>query len=113
MHAAAAPARTTALPAIQLGDELHRRDTLGERVTMSAVGAEDNVLRAQMRAYAGRDRLLADVGVASAVDQAALVRFDQLLLGAANQQHLPIKLQQFFRGDFAHKETPHQPVLSV
>ena len=60
---------------------------LGQGVAVAAVRAEDDVVGAQMRADAGRDRLLADVGVAGAVDQAALVTARELLLALADQLH--------------------------
>ena len=59
-----------------------RRHALGQRVAVAAVRAEDHVVRAQVGADADGDRLLADVGVAGAVDQAALVGAGQLLLAS-------------------------------
>ena len=48
--------------------------------------------RRQMGADAGRDRLLADVGVAGAVDQPALVAAGQFLLGLPDELHRAIEL---------------------
>ena len=74
MHAAAAAVRAAGRAAEQLGDQLPRRHALGQRVAVAAVRAEDHVVGAQVGADADGDRLLADVGVAGPVDQAALVR---------------------------------------
>ena len=70
------------------------RDALGQGVAVAAVGAEDDVVGPQMGADAGGDRLLADVGVTGAVDQAALMRPGQLLLAAADQNHDTIQRQE-------------------
>jgi hypothetical protein len=94
VHAAAAAVRAAGLPAVQLGDELPRRHALGQRVTVAAVRAEDDVVGPQMGADAGRDRLLADVGVAGAVNQAALVGARQPLFTAADPRHRAVQRQQ-------------------
>ena len=87
VHAAAAPVRAAGRAAEQLGDQLARRHALGQGVAVPAVRAEDDVVGPQMGTDAGGDRFLADVGVAGAVDQAALMRAGQLLLAAADQNH--------------------------
>ena len=66
---------------------------------MPAVRAEDHVVRAQVGADAGGDRLLADVGVAGAVDQPALVAPRQLLLALANQLHGAIERKDLVEFD--------------
>ena len=78
-------------PPEQLGHQLARRHALGQGVAVAAVGAEDHVVRAQVGAHAGRDRLLADVGVAGAVDQAACVGPGQRLLGPPDHDHLAVE----------------------
>ena len=57
---------------------------------MAAVRAEDDVVASQMSADAGGDRLLADVGVAGAVNEPALVRAGQLLLAPADEHHAAV-----------------------
>jgi hypothetical protein len=47
-----------------------------------------------MGADANRHRLLPDIGVAGTMDQTGLVRLGQLLLAAADHQHLAIETQQ-------------------
>jgi hypothetical protein len=56
--------------------------------------AENDVFGLEMSADSDRDGLLADVGVTRPMDQSALMRPGQLLLTAANQQHLPVKQQE-------------------
>ena len=91
VHAAAAPVRTAGRAAEELGEQLPGRDALGQRVPVPAVRAEDDVVAAQMGTNARGNRLLADVGVAGPVNQAALVRSCQLLLAASDQDHAAIK----------------------
>ena len=63
------------------------RHALGQRVPVPAVGAEDDVVAAQVRTNPGGDRLLPDVGVAGPVNQPALMRSRQLLFAAPDQDH--------------------------
>ena len=48
MHAAAAPARTAGGAAEQLGDQLARRQSLGQGMAVAAVRAEDHVVFSQV-----------------------------------------------------------------
>ena len=73
MHAAAATARTAGLASVKFGEELAGVESLGQRVAMSAVGAENHVFAAKMCADAGSDSLLPNIGVARAVDESALM----------------------------------------
>ncbi len=91
MHAAAAPLRAAGRAAEELGEQLARRHALGQRVPVPAVGAEDDVVAAQMRTDAGGDRLLPDVRVAGPVNQPALMRSRQLLFAAPDHEHRPIE----------------------
>src|SRR6185312_16120069 len=95
VHAAAAAPRAPRFAAVQFGDELQRRDALGEGVAVAAVGAEDHVAGPQRRAHAHGHGFLTHVSMASPVDQPALVRLRQLLFAAANQHHLPVQPEQF------------------
>ena len=52
-----------------------------------------------MSAYTDGNRFLADVGVTGAMDQASLMRFRELLLGAANEKHAAVQAQQAFLVD--------------
>ena len=61
---------------------------------VAAVGAEYGVFRRQVGANAGGDRFLADVSVAGAEDQSALVQTRQLLFALPNELHRAIQGQQ-------------------
>ena len=102
MHAAAASPRATGVAAEELGDEFHRRQALGQRVAVSAMRAEDDVVCAQMRTDADGDGFLPDVGVASPVDQPALMAARQLLLALPDELHgaIPRKHLLFGRGHY-------------
>ncbi len=93
VHAAAPAARAAGGAPEQLGHELARRDALRQRVAVTAVGAEHRVVRPEVGGDAGRDRLLADVGVAGALDQAAGVGARQRLLGPPDHDHPPVERQ--------------------
>jgi hypothetical protein len=64
-------------------------------MTVAAMRAEDDVVGPQMGADADGDRLLADVGVAGAVDQPALMAAGQLLFALADRLHRPVEIQRF------------------
>src|SRR3954469_14032234 len=106
MHAPAASTRTTGGAAEELRDEFNRWQTFGQRVTMSAMGAEKHVIGAQVRADSHGDGFLPHVRVASAMDQAALMRTRQLLLGLPNELHGAIELQRVGFGSGGHFVTP-------
>ena len=97
MHAATAPLRTAGGPTEKLSHHLTRADTFGQRVPVSPVRAENSVVRAQMRANACGNRLLAYIGMAGAVNQPHLVRAGQLLLCVADGQQLPVKREKLLR----------------
>ena len=94
VHAAAASLRTAGRAAEELGEQLAGRHALGQGVPMPAVGAEDDVVAAQMRTDAGGDRLLPDVRMAGPVNQPALMRSRQLLFATPDQDHGAIKRQE-------------------
>ncbi len=112
MHAAAPAARAARLSAVQFGHQLTRRQSLGQGVAVAAVGAEDRVIRTQVSADADGDGLLADVSVAGAVDQAALVRPGQLFLTLANDLHLAIQTRQKLRTVFGAGREDHDGCFS-
>ena len=92
------PCEQPVAAAEQLGDQLPRRNALGERVAVTAMRAEDDIVRAQMSADAGGDRLLADISVAGAMHQAALTGAGQLLLRPADEEHGAEKGEQLAAG---------------
>ncbi len=85
MHAAASSPRTAVHAAEQLGDQFERLDSFGQRVSVAAMRAEDDVVPGQMRAHAGRDRFFTHVSVACSMDQSMTVRFRQLQLRPADR----------------------------
>src|SRR4029079_7640316 len=89
-----APARTTRDPSVELGKELLGGQSLGECVSVAAVRTEYDVVRTQVGGNADGDCLLADAGVASAVNETLLMRLGQLQFGFADQQHLAKELHQ-------------------
>jgi hypothetical protein len=86
------PPRATGGAAEQFGDELERRKSFGERVTVATVRAEDRVIDAQVRAHAGGDGFLADVSMTGAVHQAARMEAGELLLGCADELHRTVEV---------------------
>jgi hypothetical protein len=93
VHAAAPTPRAAGRAAKELGDELPRLETFGERMAVPPVRAEDDVINPQMAANPGSDRLLADVGVAGPVHQSALVAASQFLFALSNDLHRAVKTQ--------------------
>ena len=73
MHASAAPPRATGDASVELGEERLRRQPFGQRVSVTAMRAEHDVVGTQVGADAHGNRLLADAGVASAVDEPLLM----------------------------------------
>ncbi len=91
VHAAPAAGRATGLAAIELGEQLARLQSFGQRVAMPAVGAKNHILPPQMGTDADRDRFLSDIRVTGALNEAALMRFRQLLFTQANRLHLAVE----------------------
>jgi hypothetical protein len=73
MHAPAASARATCSAPEEFGDQLNDWKAFRKRVPVATVRAEDDVTLPQVRADANGDGFLPDRGVASTVNQAALV----------------------------------------
>src|SRR5262245_7778997 len=84
MHGAASTAGATRLATVKLGEKLARIESLGQRMAMSAMRAEDHVVLPKMRANADRNGLLPDVSVTRAVDESALMRLGQPLFAKAD-----------------------------
>ena len=91
--AAAASAADAARAAHQLGEERGEVAAGSEEVAVAAVGAEDGVSRAEPAEEPDRDRLLADRGVRRPREQPLGVELEELLLGAADDQHPPVELE--------------------
>ena len=91
--AAAAAAADAAGLAHQLGEERGEVAAGGEEVAVAAVGAEDGVAGAEPAEKPDRDRLLADRGVRRPGEEPLRVELEELLLGAADDQHPPVELE--------------------
>ena len=63
---------------------------------MAAVRGEDRISVGQMSADTRRNCLLADVGVACAVDQPALMTAREFFFGLTNDLHRPIESEDLF-----------------
>ena len=81
----------------QLGHDPARVHVADQHVAVVAVAGDHAVARLQRVLDADRDRLLADIEVAEAADQAHAVELAGLLLEAADQQHLAIVAEQLPR----------------
>ena len=97
MHRAALGLAQAGGLAHQLGQALGRRGAAGHRVVVAAVGGEDVVVRAQRGAGADRDRLVAGGQVGGALDQAGQEQVVGRLLGAPDDRHLLVQLEQLDR----------------
>src|SRR5579859_249009 len=123
VHAPPTPAGTSALAAVELGDQLPRWEALGEGMSVTPVGAEHGIVLAELGADADRNRLLPDLGVAGAVNQSPLVRSDELLLAAAALGPLTIKGEQLMLAGRGGRSGQHgtssrtglvsEPILSI
>jgi hypothetical protein len=78
---------------------------------VSAMRAEYRIIRPQMGADADGDRFLTDVGMASAVNQAALMRLRQHLLTLANELHPTIQAREEVEFAFAAGRKGHDDSL--
>src|SRR5262249_24792329 len=107
VHAAAAAARTAGGPAEQLGHELARRQSLAQCVPVATVRAEDDIILGEMSTHSGRDRLLTDVSMTGAVDEAALMAPRQLLLGLPDDLHRSVERQQNLGIRQLHRDVGH------
>lgn len=91
MHRASASSRAAGRASEQLGHQFARRHSFGQRVTVSAMRAEDRIDRSEMRADAGRDGLLTDVRVAGPVDETALMTARQFLFRLTDDEHRAVE----------------------
>ena len=75
-------------------------------MAVSAVGAEHDIVRVQVGADARGNRLLADISVARAVNQTALMAAGQLLFALPDQLHGAIAGQHLRWGGGGHLDLP-------
>ena len=98
VHRPALAAGVSARPAGQLRHHALRVHAAGQHVAVVAVGGDALVAVLGRGFQADDHRLLADVEVAEAADQAHSVKLARLFLEAADQQHLAVESQQFVLG---------------
>ena len=91
MHTPTSPLGTSSDFSVELSNELLHGNTLGERVTVPSVRAEDGILLTQVCAHARGDRLLTYVSVAGPGDLPGRVGARQLLLGPPNRKHRTVE----------------------
>src|SRR5581483_5944172 len=87
VHAAAAPPAVAVLAADDLRHHPPQVETLGDTVTVAAVGARDQVVGTERRADTDGDRLHADVRVHRAADELLLEQLHRAQLEAADPPH--------------------------
>ena len=87
VHASAPASGTSRRSTEQLRHQLARWHPFGQSMTVAAMRAEHDILMRQVCANGGRDRFLADVSMASPMNQAALMTSSQLLFGLPNELH--------------------------
>src|SRR5438445_3259843 len=87
VHRAAETAAVAVDAAEQLGHHAVHARALGDAVPVAAVGADDGVVRAEVGARRRRHRLLADVGMRGALDQALHEQLRRLLVEPADLDH--------------------------
>ena len=103
VHAAAAAVRAAGRSPVQFGDELRGGTPLARAWPWPRCVLKTASSRPQMGTDADGDRFLADIGVAGAVDQAALMRFRQSLLAVTDQLHLRDRATSRLGGAFCHE----------
>ena len=94
VHRAPPAARAARGPAKQLGAQVGRRHPLGQGMAMAAVGAEDRVAVGEMPTDADGHRLLADIRMAGAMDEAARVAAGKLFFGETDDEHRPEAIEE-------------------
>ena len=92
VHGSAAPAGAAGPATKQLSDEFADGQSFRQRMAVAPVRAEDGIIGTKMRTHAGGHCLLADISVASAMNQAARMTSCELLLRRANQLHGAIEI---------------------
>ncbi len=98
VHRAALAAGVAARAAGQLGHHALGVHAAGEHVAVVAIGGDALVAVLRGGLEPDHDRLLADVEMAEAADQAHAVELAGLLLEAADQQHLAVEVEQLVLG---------------
>jgi len=105
VHGSAEAAAVPVLPSHQLGHHPVHPRALGDAMAVAAVGPDDVVVLAQRRAGAGRDRLLADVGVRRSLHQALVEQLHRALVEPADLHHRRVQALEALAADL-HETSP-------
>ena len=97
VHGAALALRVARAAPGQLGHDPARIHVADEHVAVVAIAGDDAVAWLERMLDADRHRLLTDIEVTEAADQAHAVELARLLLEAADQQHLTVIAEQLAR----------------
>ena len=99
VHRAALAMRIAAAPTGQLRHDPLGIHAAGQHMAMVAIGGDDRVAVLEGGLDADNHRLLPDIEVAVAADQPHAVHLPGALLKAADQQHVPVIVQERFGRD--------------
>ena len=77
---------------------------------VSPMRAEHNIVVPQVRTDAGGNGFFANVGVAGAVNQAALMSFGKLFFALSDDKHRAVKVEVHLSGDVGLAETFHETI---
>jgi hypothetical protein len=94
VHRAALALGIAADPAGQLGHDPARIHADRQHVAVVAIGGDHRIAGPERVLDADRDRLLADIEMAEAADQAHAVQLTRLLLETPDQEHVAVIGQQ-------------------
>src|SRR5262245_17841889 len=95
VHRAALALGIAAAPARELRHDSLGIHGAGQHVAVIAVACNDAVTGRKRCLHADNYRLLADIEMAEAADQAHAIELARLLLKAAYQQHVPVIFEKF------------------
>ncbi len=91
VHRAAASPRASGCATEQFSHQFSWRHPLGQRMPMPTMRAEDRIVVCEMRTNSRRNSFLANIGVARAEDQPALMAAREFLFRLSDDLHRPIK----------------------
>src|SRR5436309_2359043 len=105
VHRASQAAAVAVLPAHELRHHAVHARALGDAVAVAAMGADDVVALAEVRAGARRHRLLADVAVRRPLDEPGVEELRRLLVEAADLDHRGVEALELLAAEL-HSAPP-------
>ena len=103
VHAAATALAVTGHLAEQLGIHVAQVRALGDRVSVTAVGRGDDVVRAKRGHHARGNRLLPDIQMKKAGHPAALHQLAGFLFEEPDPHHSPVEIVKYLRLQRRHR----------